>query len=103
MWTRDAREWRHQSGVDAVVDVLEVFGGWREGHQSKVVSVRGWMQSRMFLRFSVLDVDEGRQRKVASVRSGCSRGCFRSFWGMERGTPEEGGIGPGRDSVGGYY
>ena len=22
---------------------------------------------------------------------------------MERGTPEEGGIGPGRDSVGGYY
>ena len=48
MWTRDAREWRHQSGVDAVGDVLEVFG-------------------------------------------------------MERGTPEEGGIGPGRDSVGGYY
>ena len=25
------------------------------------------------------------------------------LWGMERGTPEEGGIGPGRDSVGGYY
>ena len=23
--------------------------------------------------------------------------------GMERGTPEEGGIAPGRDSVGGYY
>ena len=22
---------------------------------------------------------------------------------MERGTPEEGGIGPGRDSIGGYY
>ena len=78
-----------------------------------------------------VDVDEGRQRMEASVRSGCSRGCFRSFWGMERGTPEEGGIGsgvdavedvfevfsigcgrgtpeeggigPGRDSVGGYY
>ena len=86
--------------MDAVGDVLEVFGGWREGRQRKVVSVRGWMQSRMFLRFSVLDVDEGRQRKVASVRSGCSRGCFRSFWGMERGTPEEGGIGPGVDAVG---
>ena len=117
--------------MDAVGDVLEVFGGWREGRQRKVASVRGWMQSRMFLRFSVLDVDEGRQRMEASVRSGCSRGCFRSFWGMERGTseeggigpgvdavedvfevfsigcgrgtPEEGGIGPGRDSVGGYY
>ena len=48
---RDAREWRHQSGVDAVEDVLEVFGGWREGRQRKVASVRGWMQSRMFLRF----------------------------------------------------
>ena len=35
----------------------------------------------------------------ASVRSGCSRGCFRSFWGMERGTSEEGGIGPGVDAV----
>ena len=42
-----------------------------------------------------VDVDEGRQRMEASVRSGCSRGCFRSFWGRERGTPEEGGIGPG--------
>ena len=40
MWTRDAREWRHQSGVDAVGDVLEVFGGWREGRQRKVASVR---------------------------------------------------------------
>ena len=37
---RDAREWRHQSGVDAVGDVLEVFGGWREGRQRKVASVR---------------------------------------------------------------
>ena len=27
-------------GVDAVGDVLEVFGGWREGHQRKVASVR---------------------------------------------------------------
>ena len=76
MWTRDAREWRHQSGVDAVGDVLEVFGGWREGRQRKVASVREWMQSWMLLRF-------------------CG-------W-MERGTPEEGGIGPGRDSIGGYY
>ena len=74
MWTRDAREWRHQSGVDAVGDVLEVFGGWREGRQRKVASVRRWMQSRMFLRFSVLDVDEGRQRKVASVRAGTPSG-----------------------------
>jgi hypothetical protein len=85
----------------------------------------------MLLSFCGVDVDEGRQRMEASVRSGCSRGCFRSFWGMERGTPEEGGIGPevdavedvfevfsigcgrgtpeeggigpGRDSVGGYY
>ena len=45
-----------------------------EGRQRKVVSVRGWMQSRMFLRFSVLDVDEGRQRKVASVRAGTPSG-----------------------------
>ena len=27
-------------GVDAVGDVLEVFGGWREGRQRKVASVR---------------------------------------------------------------
>ena len=40
MWTRDAREWRHQSGVDAVGDVLEVFGGWREGRQRKVAAAR---------------------------------------------------------------
>ena len=39
-----------------------------------------------------MDVVEGRQRKVASLRGGCGRG-----------TPEEGGIAPGRDSVGGYY
>ena len=58
----------------AVGDVLEVFGGWREGRQRKVASVRRWMQSRMFLRFSVLDVDEGRQRKVASVRAGTPSG-----------------------------
>ena len=76
MWTRDAREWRHQSGVDAVGDVLEVFGGWREGRQRKVVSVRRWMQSRMFLRFSVLDVDEGRQRMEASVRGWMQLGMF---------------------------
>lgn len=25
------------------------------------------------------------------------------LWGGLRGTPEEGGIAPGRDSVGGYY
>ena len=68
MWTRDAREWRHQSGVDAVGDVLEVFGGWREGRQRKVVSVRGWMQLWMLLSFCRVDVDEGRQRKVESVR-----------------------------------
>ena len=53
----------------------------------------------MLLSFCGVDVDEGRQRIEASVRSGCSRGCFRSFWGMERGTPEEGGIGPGVDAV----
>ena len=53
---------------------IGLCGGWREGHQRKVASVRGWMQSRMFLRFSVLDVDEGRQRKVASVRAGTPSG-----------------------------
>jgi hypothetical protein len=40
MWTRDAREWGIGPGVDAVGDVLEVFGGWREGRQRKVASVR---------------------------------------------------------------
>jgi len=45
---------------------------------------------------------EGRQRKVELVCEGCSRGGGFVVW-MERGTPEEGGIGPGRDSVGGYY
>ena len=65
MWTRDARgRWRRSGvdavrdvlsfwgmergtpeeggigpGVDAVGDVLEVLGGWREGRQRKVASV----------------------------------------------------------------
>ena len=59
--------WRYRGTLEK--DGIGLCGGWREGHQRKVASVRGWMQSRMFLRFSVLDVDEGRQRKVASVRA----------------------------------
>ena len=39
---------------------------------------------------------EGRQRELASVRGAVLCGGWR-------GTPEEGGIAPGRDSVGGYY
>ena len=54
--------------MDAVGDVLEVFGGWREGRQRKVVSVRGVD--------AVEDVFE-----VFSI--GCGRG-----------TPENGGISP---------
>lgn len=46
--------------------------GWRGGRQRKVESVRGWMELWMLLRF-------------------CG--------GMERGTPEEGGIDPGLDAV----
>ena len=62
---------------------------------------------------------EGRQREVASVRGvDAGGGVFAVLWGGWRGTPEEGGIGPGgcgrgtpeeggiapgRDSVGGYY
>ena len=47
---------------------------------------------------------EGRQRKVASVRGvDAGGGVFAVLWGGWRGTPEEGGIAPGRDSVGGYY
>ena len=34
----------------------------------------GWMQSWMLLRFCRVDVDEGRQRKVASVRAGTPSG-----------------------------
>lgn len=48
------------------------FLGWRGGRQRKVESVRGWMELWMLLRF-------------------CG--------GMERGTPEEGGIDPGLDAV----
>ena len=47
---------------------------------------------------------EGRQREVASVRGvDAGGGVFAVLWGGWRGTPEEGGIAPGRDSVGGYY
>ena len=49
----------------------------------------------MLLRFCEKD-GEGRQREVASVWGAV-------LWGGLRGTPEEGGIAPGRDSVGGYY
>ena len=72
---RDARGRWHRSGVDAVVDAVEVlWGGWRGGRQRKVASVREWMQSWMLLRFCRVDVDEGRQRKVASVRAGTPSG-----------------------------
>ena len=51
-----------------------------------------------------MDVVEGRQRKVASLRGVDAGGdVFAVLWGGWRGTPEEGGIGPGRDYVGGYY
>ena len=66
--------WRYRGTLEK--DGIGLCGGWREGRQRKVASVREWMQSWMLLRF-------------------CG-------W-MERGTPEEGGIGPGRDSIGGYY
>jgi len=47
---------------------------------------------------------EGRQRKVASLRGvDAGGGVFAVLWGGWRGTPEKGGIAPGRDSVGGYY
>ena len=47
---------------------------------------------------------EGRQREVASGRGvDAGGGVFAVLWGGWRGTPEEGGIAPGRDSVGGYY
>ena len=47
---------------------------------------------------------ERRQREVASVRGvDAGGGVFAVLWGGWRGTPEEGGIAPGRDSVGGYY
>ena len=47
---------------------------------------------------------EERQREVASVRGvDAGGGVFAVLWGGWRGTPEEGGIAPGRDSVGGYY
>ena len=38
---KDARGRRHRSGVDAVVDAVEVLcGGWREERQRKEASVR---------------------------------------------------------------
>ena len=47
---------------------------------------------------------EGRQREVALVRGvDAGGGVFAVLWGGWRGTPEEGGIAPGRDSIGGYY
>ena len=45
---------------------------------------------------------EGRQRKVELVCEGCSRGGGFVVW-MERGTPEEGGIGPGVDAGGDVF
>ena len=45
-----------------------------EGGRGKVASVRGWMQSWMLLRVCGVDVDEGRQRKVASVQTGTPSG-----------------------------
>ena len=53
---------------------IGLCGGWREGRQRKVASVREWMQSWMLLRFCRVDVDEGRQRKVASTRAGTPSG-----------------------------
>jgi len=52
-----------------------------------------------------VDVVEGRQRKVALAREWMQLGMFFEVLrgGCGRGTPEEGGIAPGRDSVGGYY
>ncbi len=47
-----------------------------EGRQRKVASLREWRQSGMFLRFCEKDVGEGRQRKVTLLRGGCKRGCF---------------------------
>ena len=44
---------------------------------------------------------DARGRWNWSVRDAVGGGGF-VVW-MERGTPEEGGIGPGRDYVGGYY
>ena len=47
---------------------------------------------------------EESQREVASVRGvDAGGGVFSVLWGGWRGTPEKGGIAPGRDSVGGYY
>ncbi len=49
-----------------------------EGRQRKVASLREWMQSGMFLRFCEVD-GEGRQRKVASVRGWMQAGMFLGF------------------------
>ena len=48
---------------------------------------------------------EGRQREMALVRGVDAGGDVFEVLrgGCGRGTPEEGGIAPGRDSVGGYY
>ena len=41
MWLREAGEGGIGPGVDGVVDAVEVlWGGWREGRQRKVASVR---------------------------------------------------------------
>ena len=45
-----------------------------EGRQRKVASLREWMQSGILLRFREVDVVEGRQRKVASLRAGTPSG-----------------------------
>ena len=52
-----------------------------------------------------MDVVEGRQRKEASLRGvDAVVDLFEVLrGGCSRRTPEEGGIAPGRDSVGGYY
>ena len=52
-----------------------------------------------------MDVVDGRQRKEALAREWMQLGMFFEVLrgGCGRGTPEEGGIAPGRDSVGGYY
>ena len=52
-----------------------------------------------------MDVVEGRQRKEALAREWMQLGMFFEvlLGGCGRGTPEEGGIGPGVDAVGDVF
>ena len=52
-----------------------------------------------------MDVVEGRQRKVASLREWMQSGMFFEVLrgGCGRGTPEEGGIAAGVDAVGDVF